>query len=139
MDTSPDYHSRVQRTPVDEDEKELDLIQTLIGNKEMYSPDLINPFLEKAPIIARNNIRIGGLQAPCVFGGDLLIFRATESQEREEPLRPDDWKPYVLGTIQVYDIDCQHHFMYMPEPTAEIGRILSQKLDESHRRAQKEG
>lgn len=37
----------------------------------------------------------------------------------------------------LYDMDCQHDFMGMTEPTAEMDRILSRKLDEPHRRAQK--
>ncbi|KAG0354081.1 hypothetical protein BC939DRAFT_505499 [Gamsiella multidivaricata] len=140
MDSFADYHTWVQQPDdKDEDEQRQDLIPMLIGNKEQYAPDLINPFLEKASTIENNNLRLLMMQVPQIISTDLLIFRATVlEKEGDRLLNPDDWKPHVLGSIETYDIDCAHNFMDLPKPTAIIGRVLSQKLDESHSRAQKE-
>ncbi|KAF9903897.1 hypothetical protein EC991_003234, partial [Linnemannia zychae] len=141
MDTHADCHCSDARQDSDvrqdsEVEQNLDFIDCLVGNKELYSPDLINPFLDKAPDIFSNNTRISELQAPGVFSGDVLIFRATISLGRS--IAPEDWKPYALGSIEIFDIESDHFHMDMPEPMTEISRILSYKLDESHNRQQSE-
>ncbi|KAG0212761.1 hypothetical protein BGX28_005607, partial [Mortierella sp. GBA30] len=140
MDSFADYHIWVQE-PNDEDEdvRGQGLIPMLIGNKEQYAPDLVNPYLEKVSTIENNNLRLLRLQEPKIIRADLLIFRAKVlEKEGDRLLNPADWKPYVLGSIEAYDIDCAHNFMDQPEPTAIISRVLSQKLDESHSRSQKE-
>ncbi|KAF9556981.1 hypothetical protein EC968_007867 [Mortierella alpina] len=131
MDTQADYHSRGRHPPAEEkDENVLEgLVAVLVGNKEQYPMDLINPFLEKSPMITRNSVRIGSAQEPGVIKSDLIVFRATVLPKGVEKLwSPDDWRPYVLGKIEVYNIDCEHNYMDLPEPTAIIGRVLSQKL-----------
>ncbi|KAG0195360.1 hypothetical protein BGX28_001591, partial [Mortierella sp. GBA30] len=132
MDTPADYHTREVVVVVeDEDEEKAGLIGMLVGNRDQYSTDLINPFLDRAPVVGRNNARIGSAQMPHVIKSDLLIFRATALMEGVEKLwSPDDWKPYVLGRIEVCDIECEHDFMDLPEPTAIISRVLNQKLNE---------
>ncbi|KAG0211471.1 hypothetical protein BGX28_007832 [Mortierella sp. GBA30] len=139
MDTPADYHSRerVARDNV-EGEPEQDWVAMLVGNRDHCSPELINPFLSKAYVIFKNNVRIGRAQAPHVISGNLLVFRATILSEGDEKLwSPDDWKPYVLGEIEVHDIECHHLFMDLPESAAVIGRVLSQKLKGLHSQAQR--
>ncbi|KAG0045301.1 hypothetical protein BGZ83_009471 [Gryganskiella cystojenkinii] len=136
MDTPADLYGREKRH-FGKDEPNQDYIQGLVGNKEMYSPDLINPFLDKAPLIFDNNNRIARLQRPSVFNGDILLFHATvQNTGVGRLIAPDSWKPHALGSIEICDIECGHMQMYMPEPTAEIARILNRKLDESHSREQ---
>ncbi|KAF9943589.1 hypothetical protein BGZ65_000697, partial [Modicella reniformis] len=104
------------------------------GNNEDAIPDLAKPFFDRSPKIMENNGRLSQSQDPLIFNGDLIFFHATvraEGVERE--ITADNWKPYVLGKIEKYDIHCEHQDMIKPEPLAEIGRILAQKLDESCR------
>ncbi|KAG0196352.1 hypothetical protein BGX31_005379, partial [Mortierella sp. GBA43] len=47
-----------------------------------------------------------------------------------QPISPDEWRPYVKGEIDVYDINSDHMGMDQPEPMAVIGGILARKLEE---------
>ncbi|MCF2133805.1 MULTISPECIES: non-ribosomal peptide synthetase [Mycetohabitans] len=86
---------------------------------------------KKTRAIIRNNERIIQGFSPCIYGGDMLFFRATVPRDTSiEIVSPDVWQPYVLGNIEVNDIVCKHEDMDLPEPTAHIGRILRQKLNE---------
>ncbi|KAG0195747.1 hypothetical protein BGX28_000698, partial [Mortierella sp. GBA30] len=141
MDTPADYLSLEQRASDEGKDEEKDeaemlrnLIAILVGNNDQYSPELANPFLNRIPAIGQNNTRIGRAQAPRVIKGDLLVFRATVLPKGVEKLwSPDDWKPYVLGKIEVCDIECEHNYMDLPEPTAIIARVLNQKLKNRRR------
>jgi hypothetical protein len=64
-----------------------------------------------------------------VYRGDALLFRATESSDLLIPiLSARAWEPYVLRKMEVHDIHCQHEHLDWPQPMAEIGHILAQKL-----------
>ncbi|KAF9557502.1 hypothetical protein EC968_007609 [Mortierella alpina] len=141
MDTRTNYHTMPQEDNDDEDEGSLEqgLIQMFIGNTDQYSPDMMNPILKRASIVGNNNSRIGRQQGPQVTSGGLLIFRATVlGTNGRTILNADDWRSHTCGAIEVYDIDCAHDYMDLPEPTAIIGQVLSQKLDDCHRNRQKE-
>ncbi|KAL1915185.1 uncharacterized protein VTP21DRAFT_7461 [Calcarisporiella thermophila] len=133
MDTPADYHTHMYG-PAGKDQEEFNPTKILRGNHGDIIPDLAKPFFERTPKIVENNGRLAQSQAPLVFNGDLLIFRATVQTEDidERLITPNEWKPYVLGKIETYDIHCGHEDMIKPEPLAEIGRILAQKLDESY-------
>ncbi|KAG0043448.1 hypothetical protein BGZ83_011399, partial [Gryganskiella cystojenkinii] len=135
MDTRAIYHDQL---PAQDDDLEgSSFVEMLIGNKEQYPTDLINPFLEKMPLVSRNNSRIGRSQEPHILNSQLLIFRATVLRSGVKELwSPNEWKPYVLGEIEVCDVDCEHDYMDLPEPTAIIGRVLSQKLNILHGKEQ---
>ncbi|KAG0196775.1 hypothetical protein BGX28_009756 [Mortierella sp. GBA30] len=140
MDTPAGYHNRVRRAlDEDEDSQNMDPVTRLVGDMDQYSMDLMKPFLNRTAMIRRNNSRIASAQAPRVINGDVLLFRATVLPKGIEKLWSSvDWKPYVLGTIEVYDIECEHFSMDLPEPIAVIGQVLSQKLNERRRQAQGE-
>ncbi|KAG0199416.1 hypothetical protein BGX28_007333 [Mortierella sp. GBA30] len=140
MDTPANYYNQGLVARDDDEYKlEQDWVAMLVGNMDQYSPEFINPFLSKASVIFKNNVRIGCAQAPLIISGDLLVFRATVLPKGVEKLwSPGDWKPYVLGEIEVHDIECQHHGMDLPEPTAIIGRALNQKLKDLHSRGPRE-
>ncbi|KAF9940677.1 hypothetical protein BGZ65_006419 [Modicella reniformis] len=118
----------------DEHETNRDIIQRLLGyNDEEGIPDVAKSFWEKAPEIGD---WIGGLMtkySPQSYSGNLVLFCATKQEhESRKPLSPADWKPYVEGEIEAYDIDCLHDDMEMPEHLVKIGAVLAQKLDEIH-------
>ncbi|KAG0339288.1 hypothetical protein BG004_006881, partial [Podila humilis] len=136
MDTPADYHTRPAK-PMDHEEP--DLVQLLVGNRDTTINELTKSFWDKAPVIARNNSRLCSLQLPFTFNGDLLIFRAMVEQGIDAPLiTHGDWKPYVLGNIEIFDIQCKHQHMDRPDAAAEIARILSQKLYERESLEQQE-
>jgi thioesterase domain-containing protein len=60
------------------------------------------------------------------FDGDILFFFA--ARKTGEYRRPEAWKPFVTGNIEVHTIDCRHGEMTEPVPLKEIGRILEQHL-----------
>ena len=79
--------------------------------------------------VIKNNTDILAKFCPSSYRGDGLLFRATEPFDSPIPiLSVEQWKPYLLGEIEVHDIDCRHDDMDRPEPIAEIGRILERKL-----------
>ncbi|KAF9282298.1 hypothetical protein BGZ68_006084 [Mortierella alpina] len=130
MDTRADYRAQEQHAS-DEvgNGMEQDMIAQLVGNRDQYPRDQINPFLEKTRDISNNNARIIRAQSPRVIHGDILIFRATLLRKGLEKLwSPYDWKPYVLGNIDVCDIECLHEEMDSLEPSARIAEVLNERL-----------
>jgi len=63
---------------------------------------------------------------PPVFHGDVLLFVATEN--RFECLKPESWRDYVTGEIEVHRIDCAHAHMTDPVPIRKISRIVEDRL-----------
>ncbi|KAI8349998.1 hypothetical protein B0O80DRAFT_458834, partial [Mortierella sp. GBAus27b] len=69
----------------------------------------------------------------------MIMFRATVQTDPTVPLLSVlDWKPYVMGEIEVHNINCVHNDLSLPERMTEIGRILAQRLDEIHASNSKE-
>ncbi|MEE4418125.1 amino acid adenylation domain-containing protein [Streptomyces bugieae] len=58
---------------------------------------------------------------------DLLFFEATEDKG-PDPERPANWAPYVSGRIEAHQVACRHGDMLAPEPLAEIGTLLAERL-----------
>ncbi|KAF9948469.1 hypothetical protein BGZ70_002205, partial [Mortierella alpina] len=131
MDTPAGYHTQTPQAPeMDEYQTEQTLIALLVGDTNQDSSDLINPFLERAYVVGKNSIRIGSAQAPRVFHGDALFFRATVLAKGPEQKQwsPEDWRPYVTGNIEVSNIDCLHEHMDSPESAAIIAQVLNERL-----------
>ncbi|NQX71712.1 amino acid adenylation domain-containing protein [Paenibacillus alba] len=79
-----------------------------------------------------NSVRILGAFKPISYTGDLLFFHSTIIPDWFTPISPDTWKPYIQGEIEQYDLACRHKDLCQPEPLAEIGRILADKLEAMH-------
>lgn len=75
-----------------------------------------------------NSVRIMGEYEPGVFNGNVLFFKSTILPEWFPGISTDTWKPYINGLIEQHDIDCRHKDMCQPEPLAEIGQIIANKL-----------
>ncbi|KAF9573957.1 hypothetical protein EC968_007643 [Mortierella alpina] len=130
MDSRADYHSREHGEGENEDAEEAVVKELVVGNLDKQSTDVNMDWTSR---IKRNIRRIGRTEAPRVFKGDLLILRATIPSKAIvswKLLNPEDWKPYILGKIEVHDVESMHEHMHMPEPTVVIGRVLCQKLNE---------
>lgn len=59
-----------------------------------------------------------------VFDGDVLFFRAALDHQGTT-LSPDEWRPYVRGTIDVHDVPSLHAHLMGPEATAVMARVLN--------------
>ncbi|MFF9090314.1 amino acid adenylation domain-containing protein, partial [Streptomyces sp. NPDC014991] len=75
-----------------------------------------------------NNRKLASAHAPGRFHGDLLHFTATADRPDGAPTA-DVWEPVVTGHVRRYTVDATHHDMCRPEPLAEIGRVLAERLD----------
>jgi thioesterase domain-containing protein len=127
-----------------------------LGRELKFSPDtlraqLVSRYGEEAFVgmdehvwrnacrIAQNHVYLLKSFTPSIYGGDILFFRATLAEDESSALAsPIAWKPYVLGSMEVFDIQCKHGEMDRPEPMAVIGRILARKLNELLNQKEKE-
>nr|WP_323073551.1 non-ribosomal peptide synthetase [Mycetohabitans endofungorum] len=127
LDSYPDHTNHAQQN--DEPNRDLYINYiTLYGDNNF--PEVEEYLWKKIQNVVKNNNKIIKNFSPSVYCGDMLFFRATIVESEAVPLISSDvWQPYVLGNIETYDIHCKHSDMSHPTPTAEIGQILSQKLD----------
>ncbi|KAI8346567.1 Alpha/Beta hydrolase protein [Mortierella sp. GBAus27b] len=130
MDTRADGHTRVS-SPKDEDQDERFILQALRGDDGGTIPDPAKQFIKRATLISRNNGQLLRTRAPPVLNGNLLLFRATETEDTAFPLvGAVDWRPYAVGEVEPYDVHCTHGDMIKPKHLEVIGQILSRKLDQ---------
>ncbi|MEV8536217.1 amino acid adenylation domain-containing protein [Streptomyces sp. NPDC051211] len=82
-------------------------------------------FLDNAVRVILNHTSLTpGFNSP-VFHGDALFFNAVPNPEARYG---DLWKPFITGAIKQYDIETTHHEMVLPEPAAEICRIVGREV-----------
>lgn len=62
------------------------------------------------------------------FDGDLVYFHAAHGKPEHAPTGRA-WRPWVTGRILSHETACTHHAMTQPEPLAEVGRVLTDRLD----------
>ncbi|MEU5365834.1 amino acid adenylation domain-containing protein [Streptomyces sp. NPDC005925] len=70
---------------------------------------------------------------PQTLDSDMLVLVAEPDEtvpEAELAARVEQWRPYVTGKIEYRVVRCTHPHMMQPEPAAEIGRVIAEKLDE---------
>jgi thioesterase domain-containing protein len=87
-----------------------------------------NPLVEKFHRVWDNNKKLLGDLDLGEFRGDVLLIRATES---EEMIDPNEWSKYVSGSIAIYDIRCPHmrlgDFVHMREAAQVIASNLKRQ------------
>ena len=68
---------------------------------------------------------------PDVFDGEMIIFSAIRSKDEGERERcnPQNWRPYVAGTITVHPVNCGHDEMMTPESLTTYAHQLKLTLD----------
>ncbi|MEU8652063.1 amino acid adenylation domain-containing protein [Streptomyces sp. NPDC048737] len=76
-------------------------------------------------VLTNNTTLMMDFESP-VYRGDVLFFSATLQDQSYAHL----WRPYVLGSIEVHDVRATHHEMNMPEPVAEVMKVINRKLAE---------
>ncbi|MFJ6516635.1 amino acid adenylation domain-containing protein [Streptomyces sp. NPDC091406] len=80
-----------------------------------------------------NNHRLSADYRPRSFDGDLLMFVSTvgtDDPAGKAASSADCWRPHVTGAVRTHLIDAHHGNLLQPEPAAEIGRVLHQRLVE---------
>ncbi|MFJ9120267.1 amino acid adenylation domain-containing protein [Streptomyces sp. NPDC102394] len=88
----------------------------------------MDDFLENMSKVGANNLnRMAEFQSP-VFRGDVLYFNATLDRPDGIPTYAPDWRPFVLGSIEEYDVDASHHDLHMPKPAGQIMKAVVEKL-----------
>ncbi|KAF9125109.1 hypothetical protein BGX30_000617, partial [Mortierella sp. GBA39] len=138
MDTPAGYAAAraAQEKAKEEGEEEFDVTaaRRVFQMDEDDETDLTLSFLERATRVLENNTRLtrsaeASPQSLLVFGGDLLVLRATVPEEGVEAVEAENWRSYVQGRVEVVDVECTHHEMIKPEPLAQIGRIVAKMLE----------
>ncbi|KAF9351140.1 hypothetical protein BGX34_000765, partial [Mortierella sp. NVP85] len=136
MDTIPRIlmaNSQTARDEHDNGEDNIAIIKQLTNRLEGALPDGARPYIEKAPQVIRHLDRLAEGYAPLSCRSGMTFFRAMVRKDpSRQPVSPNVWKPYVMGEIDVFDINCEHDFMDLPEPLGEIGGVLAQRLNEIH-------
>ncbi|KAG0044807.1 hypothetical protein BGZ83_009920 [Gryganskiella cystojenkinii] len=86
--------------------------------------------------IRKNNMRLAKqYSAAMSYSGDLLFFLATVPMlEGMSIVNSQQWKPFVKGTIEVHEIECNHYEMDLTASMAVVGRTLALKLEELYQR-----
>ncbi|MEE4591909.1 amino acid adenylation domain-containing protein [Streptomyces sp. DSM 41524] len=80
-----------------------------------------------------NNRRLFLAYEPARYRGDLLVLVAEEDPSvpaADLAGRAERWRPFVDGRIEYRRIPHAHPYLMRPEPAAEIGRVLNEKLRE---------
>ncbi|KAF9079775.1 hypothetical protein BGX23_003253 [Mortierella sp. AD031] len=137
IDTPAGYAAaRAAQEKAKEEEEEFDVtaVRRVFQMDEDDETDLTLSFLERATRVLENNTRLtrsaeASPQSLLVFGGDLLVFRATVPEEGVEAVEAEKWRSYVQGRVEVVDVECTHHEMIRPEPLAQIGRVVAKRLE----------
>ncbi|MFJ8795270.1 amino acid adenylation domain-containing protein [Streptomyces sp. NPDC102462] len=80
--------------------------------------------------VLRNMAAFTPRHTPRPFGGDLLLFVATEDRPADLPVADavTGWRPFVGGEIEAHEIAVNHYDMLQPGPLAQIMRIVTEKL-----------
>lgn len=138
MDTPAGYAAAraAQEKANEEEEEEFDVTtaRRVFQMDDDGEADLTLSFLERATRVLENNTHLtrsaeASPQSLLVFGGDLLVLRATVAEEGVEAVEAEKWRSYVQGRVEVVDVECTHHEMIKPEPLAQIGRIVAKRLE----------
>ncbi|HEY5856461.1 MAG TPA: amino acid adenylation domain-containing protein, partial [Aldersonia sp.] len=88
-------------------------------------------FLDTAFRIFKNDVDIMTRHTMPVFHGDALLLRATISPVHKPSAEalPETWAEFVRGRIVARDINSTHMDLDLPEPAAEVGKVLHEYLD----------
>ncbi|HKT27412.1 amino acid adenylation domain-containing protein [Dyella sp.] len=90
--------------------------------------------IEHVSSVTLNNLRLARKHVPRQIDADVMFFRAAQKEAVDLSAqlydRPDAWRSYVDGRLEVYDIACHHQNMLDATPAAQIGKYVMQRLHE---------
>ncbi|MFJ2277592.1 amino acid adenylation domain-containing protein [Streptomyces sp. NPDC087866] len=82
-----------------------------------------------------NNHELSARYRPRGFDGELLLFVSTVGTDDPAGKTADSvaaWRPHVTGDITTHPVHAHHGHLLQPEPAAEIGRVLLERLAAPH-------
>ncbi|MEU1866242.1 amino acid adenylation domain-containing protein [Streptomyces gardneri] len=85
------------------------------------------PALAALAEVFSSNVRLRHEFVPERFDGDLLFFAATEGRTGRRQ-RPDDWRPYLAGRLDVHELPFAHGDMTRPDALARMADALIDRL-----------
>jgi len=88
--------------------------------------------------VTSNGRKLMSRFTPSRFRGDLLLFVSALGRPDFNPAAeaPEEWRPYIEGRIESYQINSTHMNLTQTEPLGEIGDLISEKLQEIARQEQ---
>ncbi|MEI5097757.1 amino acid adenylation domain-containing protein [Streptomyces sp. PmtG] len=97
---------------------------------QFMNTDNMDSFLVNMSRVGANNLnKMGDFESP-VYNGDLLYFNATLDKTEGVSSYGPDWRPFVRGSIEEYEVEATHHDLHMPKPAAQIMKVIVRKLAE---------
>ncbi|MGW3912507.1 amino acid adenylation domain-containing protein [Streptomyces sp. NPDC005070] len=97
---------------------------------QYMNTDNLDGFLEDMSKVGANNLNKMAVFASPVYRGDMLYFNAKSDKVDGLSSYGPGWRPYVLGSLDEYDIDASHHDLHMPKPAGQIMEVIARKLAE---------
>ncbi|MEI5102702.1 amino acid adenylation domain-containing protein [Streptomyces sp. PmtG] len=95
---------------------------------QVMSTDNLDTFLDNMAKVGANNLNAMATFESPVYRGDLLYFNAALDKADGKTSYGPRWRPYVLGSLEEYDVDATHHDVHMPKPAGQIMEVINRKL-----------
>jgi thioesterase domain-containing protein len=89
--------------------------------------DWPEPRLAALQRVTKNNVRIARAHQPGRVRCPLLFFSATRNPPGLAE-KIEGWRRFTDGPIDAVELDCGHRQMLLPEPVAQLGPALSERL-----------
>jgi hypothetical protein len=112
MDTVPTNPVAKSRALTDEQDDGTNRSARLIRQFANHVSDALShrtrPFVERISQVVRHlgQLMDNHISPSCNSG--MILFRAMIRKDSSmQPLSPDEWKPFVKGDMDVYDLDCE--------------------------------
>ncbi|MEE2853286.1 MAG: thioesterase domain-containing protein, partial [Actinomycetota bacterium] len=75
------------------------------------------------------NVELQRAHEPRIYGGDMTIFVAAPGDSERSASFTQSWRPYVVGDITEYAVDCAHENMLTVESLSHYGEQLKLLLE----------
>ncbi|QAU25224.1 amino acid adenylation domain-containing protein [Dyella sp. M7H15-1] len=88
--------------------------------------------IEHVSAVTLNNLMLARKHVPRRIDADVMFLNATIKEEVDLSSqlhdKPEAWRPYVDGWLDVHDVACHHQAMLDPEHAVHIGKRVMQRL-----------
>jgi enterobactin synthetase component F len=88
--------------------------------------------IERVSAVTLHNLDLARKHVPHPIDADVMFFHAVHNVRVDLSAqldnKPDTWRPYVSGWLDVHELACDHQGMLDPAPAAKIGQLVMQRL-----------
>jgi len=88
--------------------------------------------IEHVSAVTLNNLLLARKHIPRQLEGDVMFFHAAIKEEVDLSAqlydKPEAWRPYVDGWLDVHEVACHHQAMLDTPHAAQIGKLVMQRL-----------